>query len=254
MDFKILIIFLGGLIIGSFLNVCIFRIIEEESIVFPASHCKICNTKLKAKDLIPIFSFLFLKGKCRYCKEKISAQYPLIELFTAILFVIMYLKFGVSLEFFKFVTFTAILLVIGIIDYKTQYIYFEVIVTGLIFGIIFLVIAFFLEGNLELKNILLSTIIPSSFLALIILMTNGMGWGDVELVFIIGVFLELKLNLLSLFISVILAGLYAIYLLLFKKKDRRQSIAFAPYIAVSAFITILFGNQILNWYFNYLIY
>lgn len=254
MNFNILIVFLGGLIIGSFLNVCIFRIIEEESIAFPASHCKICNTKLKAKDLIPIFSFLSLRGKCRYCKEKISVQYPLVELFTAILFMIIYLKFGVSLEFFKFITFTAILLVIGIIDYKTQYIYSEVILTGLIFGILFLMIAFFLEGNLELKNILLSAVIPSSFLALIILMTNGMGWGDVELVFIIGIFLELKLNLLSLFISVILAGLYATYLLLFKKKDRKQSIAFAPYIAFSAFITILFGNQFLEWYLNYLIY
>lgn len=254
MDFTGLIIFLGGLIIGSFLNVCIFRIIEEESIVFPASHCKICSTKLKIRDLIPIISFLSLKGRCRYCKEKISVQYPLVELFTGILFVVIYLRFGLTLEFFKFITFTSILLVIGIIDYKTQYVYFEVIVTGLIFGIIFLIMTFILQDNLELMNVFLSTAIPSSFLALIILMTNGMGWGDVELVFIIGVFLELKLNLLSLFISVILAGLYAIYLLLFKKKDRKQSIAFAPYIAVSAFITILFGNQILNWYFNYLIY
>lgn len=253
MDFNILIVFLGGLIIGSFLNVCIFRIVEEESIVFPASHCKVCNTKLKAKDLIPIFSFLSLRGKCRYCKERISVQYPLVELFTAILFVIVYLKFGVSLEFFKFITFTAILLVIGIIDYKTQYIYFEVILTGLIFGILFLIMSFLLEGNIELKDIILSAVIPSLFLAVIVLITNGMGWGDVELVFIIGVFLEFKLNLLALFISIILAGLYAIYLLLFKEKDKKQSMAFAPYIAVSTFITMLFGSQILDWYFNYLI-
>lgn len=253
MDFNILIVFLGGLIIGSFLNVCIFRIVEEESIVFPASHCKLCNTKLKAKDLIPIFSFLSLRGKCRYCKEKISVQYPLVELFTAILFMILYLKFGVSLEFFKFITFTAILLVIGIIDYKTQYIYFEVILTGLIFGILFLIMSFLLEGNIELKDIILSAVIPSLFLAVIVLITNGMGWGDVELVFIIGVFLEFKLNLLALFISIILAGLYAIYLLLFKEKDKKQSMAFAPYIAVSTFITMLFGSQILDWYFNYLI-
>lgn len=253
MSFNILIVFLSGLIIGSFLNVCIFRIVEEESIVFPSSHCKVCNTKLKAKDLIPIFSFLSLRGKCRYCKEKISVQYPLVELFTAILFMILYLKFGVSLEFFKFITFTAILLVIGIIDYKTQYIYFEVILTGLIFGILFLIMSFLLEGNIELKDIILSAVIPSLFLAVIVLITNGMGWGDVELVFIIGVFLEFKLNLLALFISIILAGLYAIYLLLFKEKDKKQSMAFAPYIAVSTFITMLFGSQILDWYFNYLI-
>ena len=253
MSFNILIVFLSGLIIGSFINVCIFRIVEEESIVFPASHCKLCNTKLKAKDLIPIFSFLSLRGKCRYCKEKISVQYPLVELFTAILFIIVYLKFGISLEFFKFITFTAILLVIGIIDYKTQYIYFEVILTGLIFGILFLIMSFLLEGNIELKDIILSAVIPSLFLALIVLITNGMGWGDVELVFIIGIFLEFKLNLLALFISIILAGLYAIYLLLFKKKDKKQPMAFAPYIAVSTFITMLFGSQILDWYFNYLI-
>lgn len=248
-----LIIFLLGLIIGSFLNVCIFRIMEEESIIFPLSHCKSCSIKLKVKDLLPIISFLSLRGKCRYCKQKISIQYPLVEAVTGILFVIIYLKFGLSLEFLKFISLTSILLVIGIIDYKTQYVYSSVIMTGLGFGIIFLAITFITNGKLELISIFMSAFIPAFILALIILTTSGMGWGDVEIVFMIGIFLELKLNILSLFISIILAGTYAIYLLIFKKRDKKQAIAFGPYIATSAFITFLFGNQILDWYLGYFI-
>ncbi len=243
-----LIIFLFGSIIGSFLNVCIFRIQKEESIVFPTSHCGSCNTKLKGKDLVPIVSFFTLKGKCRYCNEKVSIQYPLVEVATGILFVIVYLKFGLSIDFLKFVTLTSVLLVIGIIDYKTQYVYSSVIITGIAFGIIFLIITLITGEKLNLTNIIIGAFIPSLILAIIVLTTNGMGWGDVEIIFMIGIFLGLKLNLLNLFISIILGGVYAIYLIVFKKRNGKEAIAFGPYIVAATFITFICGNQILNWY------
>lgn len=243
-----LIIFLFGSIIGSFLNVCIFRVPKEESIVFPASHCGSCNTKLKGKDLVPIISFLALKGKCRYCDDKVSIQYPLIEIATGILFVIVYLKFGLSIDFLKFVTLTSVLLVIGIIDYKTQYVYSSVIMTGIIFGIIFLTITLITGEKLNLINAAIGALIPAVILAIIVWTTNGMGWGDVEIIFMIGIFLGLKLNLLNLFISIILGGVYAIYLIIFKKRNGKEAIAFGPYIVVATFITFICGNQILDWY------
>lgn len=241
-------IFSLGAIIGSFLNVCIFRIPKEESIAFPPSHCGNCNTKLKGRDLVPILSYIFLKGRCRYCKEKVSIQYPIIEGFTGILFVILYFKYGLTVSLLSFISLTAILIVIGIIDYKTQYVYTSSIITGIIFGIIFIAISFILGERVDLINVALGAFIPALILAVIVWTTNAMGWGDVEIIFMTGIFLGLKLNLLNLFISIVLGGSYAIYLMLCKKKSGKEEMAFGPYIAVATYITILFGEQILNWY------
>ena len=243
-----ILIFLLGIVIGSFLNVCIFRIPKEESISFPPSHCGNCNTRLKGKDLVPIFSYISLKGKCRHCKEKVSIQYPLIEGFTGILFLILYLKFGLTLELFSYITLTSILIVIGIIDFKTQYVYTSNIITGIIFGIIFVVLSFILGKKVDLINVALGVLIPALILVIIVWTTNAMGWGDVEIIFMTGIFLGLKLNLLNLFISIVIGGIYAIYLMIFKKKSGKEEMAFGPYIASATYITILLGNQMLDWY------
>ncbi|MGL4572207.1 MAG: prepilin peptidase [Clostridium sp.] len=241
-------IFSLGAIIGSFLNVCIFRIPKEESIAFPPSHCGNCNTKLKGKDLVPVLSYILLKGRCRYCKDKVSIQYPIIEGFTGILFMILYLKYGLTLALLSYISLTSILIVIGIIDYKTQYVYTSNIITGIIFGIIFVALSFILGERVDLINVALGAFIPALILAVIVWTTNAMGWGDVEIIFMTGIFLGLKLNLLNLFISIVLGGSYAIYLMLCRKKSGKEEMAFGPYIAVATYITILFGEQILNWY------
>lgn len=244
------IIFCFGCIIGSFLNVCIFRIPKEESIAFPPSHCGYCKHKLGPKDLVPIFSFLFLKGKCRYCNTKVSKQYPLVEAFTGVLFLVLFIKFGLTLEFFKFISLTAILIVIGIIDYKTQFVYTSNIILGIIFGVLFIIIKLFTGGDINLINIALGVIIPALILLIIVVTTNAMGMGDVEIIFMVGFFLNMKLNLLNLFLSIVLGGIAAIYLMISKKKSGKEEMAFGPYIAISTYITILFGNDILNWYFG----
>ena len=113
-------IILLGLIIGSFLNVCIYRISREESIAFPQSHCTSCGYNLKPKDLIPVFSYIFLGGRCRSCKEKITIRYPLVEILNACLYLLIYLKYGFTLDFFKFCVFACHYLV-GILN---KFIYF----------------------------------------------------------------------------------------------------------------------------------
>lgn len=114
-----------GLLIGSFLNVCIYRIPREESIAFPPSHCTNCNSEIKRYDLIPVISYIFLKGRCRNCKAKISIRYPLIELITSLLFLAVYIKFGLSFELIKYLFFIPLMIVICMIDLDTFEVYFK---------------------------------------------------------------------------------------------------------------------------------
>lgn len=245
-------IFLFGSIIGSFLNVCIYRIPKEESIAFPPSHCGNCNEQLKGKDLFPIFSWIYLKGKCRYCGVTVSKQYPIIEALTGILFSIIFLKFGFTLDTVKFMVLTALLIVIAVIDFKTEDIYNNTIIFGVATGIIFIIIEYFTQGTISPVNYFLGAFSASLVLALIVWTTHAMGWGDVELIFFIGLFLGLKLNLFNLFLSIIIGGIVALILMITKKKKGKDSMAFGPYIAIATYIVIIFGNSILNWYFNIL--
>ena len=132
----ILLIFIYGLLIGSFLNVCIYRIPRDESIVFPSSHCTTCSTKLKWYDNIPLFSYITLKGKCGYCGEKISIQYPLIELLNAILYLLLFYKFNLSVDFVFYALISSVLLAITIIDIKEMIIPDSLVITILILSIL----------------------------------------------------------------------------------------------------------------------
>ncbi|CUQ27294.1 prepilin peptidase [Clostridium baratii] len=240
-------LFIFGAIIGSFLNVCIYRIIKEESIVYPPSHCGSCEENLKAIDLIPIISYIFLKGRCRYCKEKVSIQYPIVEAITGILFLLIYLKFGFSLELIKYMFFTSLLIVIGIIDFKTQDVYTSTIVTGLIGGLIFLVINYVIGNEIHIINTVLAMIIPALIL-FIFYYFGAMGFGDVEIVFFSGLFLNLKLSLLNLFLSIVLGGIVALIMMIYKKTEKGAMMAFGPYISIAAYITIIFGDELIKWY------
>lgn len=243
-------IFYFGSIIGSFLNVCIDRIPKEESIAYPPSHCGECNTRLKPLDLIPIFSYIFLKGKCRYCKSKMGMQYMVMEVFTGLLFLLLYLKLGYTYELLKGIVFTSILLVIAIIDYKTQDVYDSTILVGIVFGLIFIISDYFFGVKVDLINVALGALIPGGILFLIAWLTGAMGFGDGEIIFVSGLFLGLKLNLLNLFLSVVIGGIVAVILMISKKKGGKEAIAFGPYIALSSYLVLLIGQPILSWYLN----
>ena len=172
MDIFLVVIF--GLVIGSFLNVCICRIANEESIAFPPSHCTNCGYELKAKDLIPVLSYIFLGGKCRSCKEKISIQYPIVEILNAILYIAIYLKFGFTLNLFKFCLFASLLIVIGFIDFKTKYVYNSTVVFGVVSGILFAVLEW-METKSIPWNYIAGAFIGFGIIYLIVILTRGMG-------------------------------------------------------------------------------
>lgn len=239
-----ILIFIIGLIIGSFLNVCIYRIPREESIVFPPSHCPNCKLNLKWKDLIPLISYAVLRGRCRYCKARISPVYPFIEFLNAFLYLLIYFKYGLSLEFIKFAFLTSLVIVIGVIDYFTTDIYTNTIIVGLIVGIAFAIISFFVEGSIMIY--IIGSLIGGGVISLIILLTNGMGWGDAELLFIIGLFLGVRLTLVTLFLSFIIGGIAGGVLIILKIKSRKDYIPFGPFISIGAVISILFGEFIIN--------
>ena len=245
MDIFLVVIF--GLVIGSFLNVCICRIANEESIAFPPSHCTNCGYELKAKDLIPVLSYIFLGGKCRSCKEKISIQYPIVEILNAILYVAIYLKFGFTLNLFKFCLFASLLIVIGFIDFKTKYVYNSTVVFGVVSGILFAVLEW-IETKSIPWNYVAGAFIGFGIIYLIVILTRGMGEGDIDIALICGLFLGIKGILVTLFLAIILGGIVATIILIFKLKERKAEIAFGPYLAIGGIIACLYGSRLIDIY------
>lgn len=242
-------IFIFGAIIGSFLNVCIYRIPRGESIAFPPSHCTSCKKEIKWYDLIPIISYIFLRGKCRYCREKISIRYPIVEFITALLFLADYNIYGLTFDFVKYITFMSFLIVIGMIDYDTTDVYFSTTLSGIVSGVIFIGVLDY--NTLPVKSYIYGGILGGGFLALIILITKGgMGWGDAEISLMSGLFLGFKLTILMLFLSFIIGSIVGIVLILLGKKSKKDYIPFGPYIALSAVLCVLSGEKIFSFYMS----
>lgn len=239
-------ILLLGLVIGSFLNVCIFRIPREESISFPPSHCTNCDNKIKAYDLVPVISFLLLRGKCRHCGERISMKYPLIELITSVLFLALYIKFGLSFDLLKFIILICFIIIIGIIDFETTDVYLKTTLPGIIIGILFIAIGYF--NGQEVWTYIFGGLLGGGVITAIVLLTNGMGWGDVEICLLAGVFLGFNLTIVMLFLSFVTGGILGILLIITKKRSRKDYIPFGPFISVGVIITVFLGQQLINLY------
>ncbi|MDZ4993096.1 prepilin peptidase [Clostridium perfringens] len=244
-----IVFFLFGLIIGSFLNVCIFRIPAGESIAFPPSHCSICKRKLKSIDLIPVLSYLFLGGKCRYCKTKISIRYPLVELLTGFLYFCVYKYYGISFLTIKYLVLITFLIVISLIDYDTQDVYAVTTYPAILLGVIFALIEKFYFGE-SILNYFLGCLIASGVIFLVSKLTGAMGSGDIEIHAIAGIFLGWKLAIINIFLSFIVGGILAVLEIMINKKKRGDYIAFGPAIGISTIILIFFGNIIIPIYFG----
>ncbi|GAA0818355.1 prepilin peptidase [Clostridium tertium] len=249
MEILILII---GLCIGSFLNVCIYRIPREESIAFPPSHCTSCGYELKAIDLIPVISYLFLKGKCRKCGKKISINYPLVELLNGVLYLLIFLRFGLSLSFVFYSLLTSLLIVISYIDLDSKYIYSSTTILGVVLAAIYIVVGLYTK-DISISNNVLGGAIGYGIIYLIVVITKGMGQGDAEVAGVCGLFIGIKGILVCLFIAVVLGGLVAAIILIFKLKEKKSEIAFSPYISIGSIVYILLGKEILSLYLNFFI-
>ncbi len=238
-----LLVFIYGLLIGSFLNVVIYRLPENKSIVFPGSHCFNCNTRLKVVDLIPVLSWVFTKGKCRYCGEKVSWQYPLVELITAILFLLLFLNFGFSVRFFILLLLISVLIVCSVIDLKYKIIPNKITYPSIIIALILS----FILNHITFISSFIGILIPGGLLLLLALLYGkGLGMGDVKLVAVIGAVLGWQFTLLGIFIGSFFGAIIGITLMITGVIDRRTRIPFGPLISIGIIISIFYGHDLLN--------
>lgn len=246
-------IFLMGLIIGSFLNVCIYRIPKGDSIIYPSSHCMNCNTTLKPWDLIPFLSYFFYRGKCRYCGTKISIQYPFIELLNGLIYLFLYYKFGYSLRFIQYGILSSLLIVISMIDLKYQIIPNRLIILGFISSFLFQLPLFIKDISLLVKSITGLLLGGGIFLLISIITKGAMGGGDIKLMGVLGFWLGWKWILFVMFLSFFLGAIISILLLLLKIKGRKDMIPFGPFIGIATLMTVFYGNDIIYYYLMYLL-
>lgn len=243
--FLYIIVFLYGITIGSFLNVLIYRLPKKENIVTTRSHCMSCGNQLKWYDLVPLFSYLVLRGKCRKCKAKISVQYPLIEGLNGVLYILVFMRYGISVETLLYCLLSSALLALSVIDLRTYEIPVGFQYFILVLGIV--------RVATDYKNWLLYVIgffAVSVFLYLIVVISKGaaMGGGDVKLMAVCGLLIGWKLILLSLAVGCILGSI--IHLLRMKFSGQEHMLAMGPYLSLGIMISVLWGNQFLIWYLS----
>jgi len=250
---EIVFIFILGLIIGSFNNVCIYRIPRNESIIFPASHCPKCSSPIKPVDNIPLISYILLKGRCRHCGSKISIQYPIVELFTGLIYLIIYLTYGLSVQTLIYIILSSALVIIAFIDLNEQIVPDVISLPGIAIGFI---ISFFVP-YISYANSALGILIGGGIILIIgmagsiIFKKEAMGGGDVKLAAMIGAFLGWRYIIISLFLGFFLGALAGIILILSKTKSREDVVPFGPFIVLGSFITLLWGEKIISWYIGF---
>jgi len=244
------VVFILGMLVGSFLNVCICRLPKGESIVSPPSHCPSCSYKIRWYDNIPVLSYLFLRGKCRGCGVHISLQYPLVELLNGVLTLLLFLRFGPTPAFVVLFLFCSALVVITFIDIEHQVIPDEISLPGIVVGF---VLSFFLKGHSWL-NSLLGILLGGGSLLLVaygyqrLTGKEGMGGGDIKLLAMMGAFLGWKAIPFIIFASSLSGSLIGVSMMLFQKKDSKLAIPFGPYLALGAVLYIFYGRPLIQWY------
>jgi len=253
-----ILIFIFGLIIGSFLNVCIYRIPRSKSIISPGSFCPLCGKPIAIRDNIPVLSYILLRGRCRHCGGKIFLRYPAVELLTGFLFVGAYLKSSYQpvAETFRFpfygglkvsatvLFFLSTLILVSFIDLEHKIIPNKVILPATGIGILLILLsrpAWILES-------LIGSLIGGGFLLFIALLRQeGMGGGDIKLGAFMGIFLG-RFTFLALFLGFLAGAVAGIVLILLKLKTRKDLIPFGPFLALGGAITLFFGPEIVGWY------
>ena len=237
--------FIYGIIFGSFFNVVGLRVPIKESIMSTPSHCIACNRKLKVSDLIPIFSYLFLHGKCRGCGVKISPIYLCIELMTGSLFAFSYVRLGFSAELAVALVFISLLVIITVSDIAYMLIPNKVLFP---FAILLFGLRISVPHTPWWDGLLAAAVGFCILLLVSVVSKGGIGGGDIKLFFVIGLVLGTLQTLLALFLSSIIGAVFGIFILKKKGKGRKASIPFGPSIAVAAIIAYFWGDGIVEWY------
>jgi len=240
-----IIIFTFGTIIGSFLNVCIYRMPEKKDIVSERSHCLGCGNVLEWHELLPLFSFLIQKGHCRHCRIRLSLQYPLVEMLNGLVYVLVFFRYGLTITTLLYCFCVSALIILTVIDWRT----FEIpiginLFIGLL-GIVNLISDFgnwfdYIVGFLAVSGIF--------FIIYLVSKGRGIGGGDIKLMAVAGLLIGWQNILLAMAIGAITGSV--IHLLLMKMKGKGHVLAFGPYLSFGIFVAMIFGGEIINWYLN----
>ena len=254
---------LVGIAVGSFLNVCIDRLPSGRSLVSPPSHCDVCQHRLSPKDLIPVVSYLWLRGRCRYCRAPIPQRSLWVEVGNGFLFALTYWLYGLSVEFAVTAFYCCIFVVLMVIDLEHKLILNKIVYPAAVAALIILAVDSLLPEPGLFRNLIflpqpeiLSGVIGGAigFVFLLIpalINPRGMGWGDVKMAGLIGLVVGFPLVFVALVMGIVLGGLVAVSLLLFKIKKRKETIPFGPFLAVATIATLLWGSDILSWYLGF---
>lgn len=236
-------IFMFGLAIGSFANVCIYRLPKKESVVFPVSHCTACSTPVRPFDNIPVISYLILGGKCKDCKESISVIYPIIEVITALLLLAGFFKFGLTFDFLIYTVVAPTLVIITVIDIEHQIIPDVITLPGIVLG---LAAGSYTIGYIDsFSGFLLG---GGLFYLLAVLSNGGMGGGDIKYIAAAGALVGWQKVLLIIFIGAFLGSFMGLLQIVVQKKSRKSLIPFGPFLAAATLITLFYGNLLIKLY------
>ncbi|GAB4390270.1 MAG: A24 family peptidase [Thermodesulfovibrionales bacterium] len=244
-----------GLVVGSFLNVCIWRIPRKQSIISPSSRCPSCGTPIAPWDNVPVLSYIALRGKCRHCGARISPRYPFVESLNAALYLLVLYRFGLGWHTAVYFAFVSALIVVTFIDLDFQIIPDGITLSGIPLGLLagaFLVPDPFsrMEGLGLVSSVLGAAVGFSLFYAVAYLSRGGMGGGDIKLMAMVGALTGWKGVLLTTFLGSLGGSVVGLFLMVFKGKGRKTKVPFGPFLALGAVLTLFLGQEILSWYLH----
>jgi leader peptidase (prepilin peptidase)/N-methyltransferase len=243
---------LVGLVIGSFLNVCIHRLPKGESIIRPPSCCPACGIPIRWYDNVPIVSFLLLKGRCRGCRSRISWRYPLVEALTGSLFLLTVFRFGLSVRSIFILIFICGLVVVTFIDLDHEIIPHAVTLPGIPLGLI----GSLITRDPSPRDAAAGALVGAGLVYLVAvyaevaLQRESMGGGDINLLAMIGAFLGWKQVLLSFFFAVVAGACLSLVLVAARVLSRKDRIPFGPFLALGAIVALFGGNGLIKWYWG----
>ncbi|MBC7349969.1 MAG: prepilin peptidase [Candidatus Aminicenantes bacterium] len=251
---RVILVAVVGLVWGSFLNVVIYRLPRDLSLVRPPSSCPKCGRRIKWYDNIPVLSYLLLGGKCRFCGEKISAVYPVVEALTAACFVVVYfhnLRFF-DLQFFADCLFVSALIALGFIDFFEQIIPDHISLPMLILALVYAPFRY----DLNLRQALVGAVVGGGFLFIVYLVyllwrkKEGLGMGDVMMMLMVGAYLGLSRTILTLLLASVVGAIVGLLLMKFRGKDMKFALPFGSFIAPATFVSLVWGNSLITWYLS----
>jgi leader peptidase (prepilin peptidase)/N-methyltransferase len=252
-----------GVAVGSFLNVCIDRLPSRRSLAYPPSHCDTCQHPLSFMDLIPVVSYLWLRGRCRYCRAVIPRRILLVEVLSGVLFLLAFWRFGLSAEFALAACWGSLFLVIMFIDWEHQLILNKVTYPAAVVAVIILAVDSILPDSLILGNygFIPQPSIASGamagaigfvfFLIVFVINPRGIGIGDIKLAGLIGLVTGFPLVIVALLMGIVVGGLVAVVYLVLRLKGRKDVIPYGTFLGIGPIVTLLWGNEILNWYLGF---